>query len=697
MPKLPPTEAVRRPPVIYRGVAVAEASHAVFLSYASQDAAAAARICEALRSAGIEVWFDQSELRGGDAWDRRIREQIHDCRLFIPVISTNSERRDEGYFRREWSLAVDRTRDMAHKRAFLLPVVIDGTPERGASVPEKFYELQWTRLPDGETTPAFVEHVRRLLSPEVPSARAATPASPVPTTVQPSQKSVASPWRSKAGLWVPGVVVAAALAYVAADKFVVSRHSLPPTPPAAPPAAGAPATAAAFNPPSHSIAVLPFVNMSGDKEQEYFSDGLTEEILNSLSRINELQVAGRTSSFYFKGKDVDLATVAHKLNVGAVLEGSVRRSAHTVRITAQLVNTSTEFHLWSQTYDRELGDVLSLQAEIATAVASALKATLLGDEAARIELGGTRNPAAFDAYLRATKAHFAVHSQSKEELKGIAAYSEAISLDPKYALAYVGRSIAYTDYVRDFGGPNSPDAVDKAQSDARRAIALAPELGEAHMALAYFLDAPGLDFAQASHEYERALALAPGKARVLWNYGNFAATMGRFDAGIAAGRRAVLLDPLNTRSHTNLGATLLFARRYDEAIAAFQEAITLDPDYAWPYADRGIAYYLLGKPQSAASSCETKPDFGLSQLCLAITYYKLGRHADAESSLAKLRASTGDAAAVGYAETYAQWGDTKQALHWLDSALRLHDPDLATLKVDPLLDPLRDEPRFQAI
>src|SRR5262252_10904327 len=147
---------------------------AVFLSYASQDAEAAQRVCTTLRAAGIEVWFDKSELRGGDAWDRQIRKQIHDCRLFIPVISANSERRDEGYFRREWSLAVDRTRDMAHKRAFLLPVVIDGTPERGASVPEKFHELQWTRLPDGETSPAFIERIWRLLSPEAPVTRVGT-------------------------------------------------------------------------------------------------------------------------------------------------------------------------------------------------------------------------------------------------------------------------------------------------------------------------------------------------------------------------------------------------------------------------------------------------------------------------------------------------------------------------------------------
>src|SRR5499427_8803903 len=159
-------------------------SHAVFLSYASEDATAAQRIADALRVAGIEVWFDKSELRGGDAWDRQIREQIHNCRLFIPVISANSERREEGYFRREWSLAADRTRDMAHKRAFLVPVVIDGTPERGASVPEKFHELQWTRLPDGETSPAFIERIRRLLSPETASARTAGPVPPASATVQ---------------------------------------------------------------------------------------------------------------------------------------------------------------------------------------------------------------------------------------------------------------------------------------------------------------------------------------------------------------------------------------------------------------------------------------------------------------------------------------------------------------------------------
>src|SRR5215472_7759011 len=198
---------------------------AVFLSYASQDAEAARRICNALRAAGIEVWFDQSELRGGDAWDQSIRKQIHDCRLFIAVVSAHTETRDEGYFRREWSLAVDRTRDMAHKRAFLVPVVIDGTPERDASVPEKFHELQWTRLPGGETPPAFVGHLQRLLSPEASTANrghASTHSEAVGITRAPVQVA----WPLKSGLLVAvAIAVTGGVAYFATQKLWISRGS----------------------------------------------------------------------------------------------------------------------------------------------------------------------------------------------------------------------------------------------------------------------------------------------------------------------------------------------------------------------------------------------------------------------------------------------------------------------------------------
>ena len=648
-----------------------EPSHAVFLSYASQDAEAARKICEALRAAGIEVFLDQSELRGGDAWDQKIRHEIHDCALFIPMVSQHTQERLEGYFRHEWRLAIERTHHMAEQKAFLVPVVVDGTGDQEAFVPDAFRAVQWTRLPGGESPPAFVERIKRLLSPELSPLSAVSGAAPG------LREPVRATWRSRPVLLaIVVVVVVAGPAY-----FWISKQLTP--------------SATAFNPPPHSIAVLPFVNLSGDKEQEYFSDGLTEELLNSLAEINELQVAARTSSFSFK-EHPDIATVAHKLNVGAVLEGSVRRSAHTIRITAQLINAVTGFHLWSKTYDRDLGDVLKLQTEIATAVAGALKITLFGDVAAKVELGGTRNPAAFDAYLRGAKAFESRH-EAKDLPTAIAAYTEAIRLDPHYALALAARSEALSDYASESAtGAGIREAFDKAQADARQALALAPDLAQAHLAIAGVSEG-NLDFRQASEAYERALALAPGNAQVLRESGLFAARMGHFDAGLAAARRAVVLDPLARQSHTLLGLALYAARRYEEVIAADAEVISLEPDYQAAYGDRGLAYYGLGDRQSARASCETKRDDWGSRWCLAVTYDKLGRHADAEAELAKMKAAAGDDAAYQYATIYAQWGNRAQALEWLETALRQRDPGLNNLKTDPLMDPLRKEPRFQAI
>jgi TolB-like protein/Flp pilus assembly protein TadD len=674
--------------------ALTETGKAVFLSYASQDAEAAQHLCEALRNAGVEVWFDQSELSGGDAWDASIRRQIKSCALFIPVISRNTHARDEGYFRLEWKLAVDRSYLMTANRPFLVPVVIDDISDQDEQVPDRFREVQWTRLPQGANTDAFVEHVRRLLSGEL--SREPTGTAPVtarmsatPTT----PKAVPASWRSKAALLAAITVAVLALGYLVANRFVFSKHGaevglVPES------AQSAPATG--FNPPPHSIAVLPFANMSGDKDQEYFSDGLTEELLNSLAEINELQVAARTSAFSFKGTNTDIGTIARKLNVGAVLEGSVRRSAHTIRITAQLINAVTGFHLWSKTYDRDLGDVLKLQTEIATSVASALKVTLLGDIAAKVELGGTDNPAAFDAYLRGTKADSSTRD-TKDLPAAIGAYTEAIRLDPHYALAFAARSLAFTGLATEAAtAAAARESYDKAQVDARQALDLAPDLAQAHLALAYVSDQT-LHFTEANDEYERALALAPGNAEVLRISGEFAVLMGRFGAGVAAARRAVVLDPLARQSHAGLGRALYSARRYAEAVASLAEVISLDPDYKVPYGWRGLAYYWLGDLEHARASCETKPDYWLSQQCLAVIYNKLGRHADAEAELAKLKAAQGDASAYQYATIYARWGDRAKALEWLETAWRLRDSGLEYLKTDPLMDPLRQEPRFQTV
>jgi TolB-like protein len=653
---------------------VADASHAVFLSYASQDAEPAQKISETLRAAGIQVFLDQSELRGGDVWDQKIRREIHDCSLFIPIVSQHTQERLEGYFRHEWKLAIERTHHMAEQKPFLVPVVVDATRDQEAFVPDAFRAVQWTRLPGGETPPAFVERIRRLLSPELSRLTV------VPRAAPGLREPVRATVRSKPVLLALAVVFAA-LAYFAAEAFWISKHGISP--------------AAVFAPPPHSIAVLPFANLSGDASQEYFSDGMTEELLNSLARIREIQVAGRTSSFYFKGKDADLTTIAHKLNVGAVLEGSVRRSQHTVRVTAQLINAITGFHLWSETYDRNLGDVLDLQTEIANAVTSALKVTLLGDVAAKVELGGTRNPAAFDAYLRGWRFFSALRLQDFPQ--AIAAYTEAVGLDPNYALAFAHRSMAQSEYAESTTGTSVRESFDKAQQDAREAIALTPELAEGHLALALYFEEGALDFARAAEEFERAVALDPGNARVLQNYGLFASFMGHAAAGIAASRRAVALDPLNTSVHHQLGMAFYYARQYDEAIAAFQDSLTLRPEAQRSHALRGLAYYAAGNFPAARTSCEVSGDYYLLWMCLAVTYDKLGRHTDAEALLAKLQASQGEAEAYQYATIYAQWGNRTQALEWLETALRLRDPGLELLKTDPLLDPMRKEPRFQAI
>ena len=502
-------------------------------------------------------------------------------------------------------------------------------------------------------------------------------------------------------------VLAVALAYFVNDKFWISRHVAAPQPmaSAAPESAArtsaVPPTAAPFAPPPHSIAVLPFVNISGDKEQEYFSDGLTEELLNSLSRINELQVAARTSAFYFKGEHVDLSTVAHKLNVASVLEGSVRRSGHTIRVTAQLNNAVTGYHLWSQTYDRDLSDVLRLQTDIADAVTSALKITLLGGAAEKVQLGGTRNPAAFDAYLRGIRlARIQRTRQEGFECRApMNAFSEALELDPNYAIAYARRALVRWDCAAFslLDLRQLPGIAKSVREDADRAIELAPDLPDGYVALSN-LEVGLLNLSAGDQACTRALALAPSNDLALNYCSSLAVMFGRADSGIALARRCVAVDPLNAHSYRALGDALMYSRRYGEAVAAYQDSIALDPEHAeHTYWHLGASYYLAGNLSEAQASCEVRPDYSYSLVCKAIIYQKLGRQEAASAAMRRAAEKNGDTAGYQYAEIYAQWGENKAALDWLEKAMRLRDPGLASLRVDPLMDPLRKEPRFQAI
>jgi TolB-like protein/tetratricopeptide (TPR) repeat protein len=459
---------------------------------------------------------------------------------------------------------------------------------------------------------------------------------------------------------------------------------------------GSPTAAGTFAPPPGSIAVLPFVNMSGDPQQEYFSDGLSEELLNALTRIKQLQVAARTSSFSFKGEKSDIEEIARRLNVGAVLEGSVRKAGNRVRITAQLVNAVTGFHSWSQTYERDLEDVFAVQTEIATMVTTALQATLLGDVGATVDLGGTQSALALDAYLRGLKLR---GTSGKEALLAeIAAYTEAIQLDDRYAKAYVAKARALNSLA---GGYVSDSALretfEQGRAAAETALELAPELGEAHAAFAAILDHGFADYASAEAEYGRALALAPGDATVLRSAASFLSSRGRAQDSVTHAQRAVTLDPLNHASHRTLALVLYDARRYGEAISVFDRASSLNPRSPQMPAFKGLSHMWLGDNEAARKSCERPPLDWMSHVCLAVVYHKLQRKPQAEAALAVLMDENGDSAAMQYAEIYAQWRDTPKALKWIETAYRLRDPGLVYLRVDRMLDPLRQEPRFQEI
>jgi TolB-like protein len=664
--------------------AAAARDHDVFVSYASQDVAIANGVVAALERHGLKCWIAPRDVSPGALYADGIIRAINGAKVLVLVLSEHAV--SSPHVGKEIERASAKQRPLIALRTDATPL----TP----SLEYFLSESQWIDVGaegmDGASV-KLVDAVQRLIASPSGAKLAAAPA------------GLAEKPRSSRPVIAVIAVLAAVLGYFVVDKLWLSKRApADQAAGAASPAntSAAPAAASAtpgFAPPAHSIAVLPFVNMSGDPKQDYFSDGLSEELLNSLAAVRDLRVAARTSSFTFKGKDTDVAEIARKLNVGAVLEGSVRKDGNQVRITAQLINAVTGYHLWSQTYDRDLKNVLALQTEIATAVSKALQATLLTDTAATIEIGGTQNPAAFDAYLRGKNLERATIDQ-ETNLARIAAYVEAIRLDPKFAKAYVGASNAQNTYANNFAaGPEVRSYFDKARENAEKAIALAPDLGGSHAAMAGVLERGSLEFARAQSEYDRALALSPNDPDVLLRSGTFFVAMGRADAGLANIRRAIELDQLNPWGYGRLSIALSYAHQYREAIQAADRVLQIDAKNMPIENERGLDQLILGDLDSARKSCATPKRAWEGQLCMAILYDRLHQHAQAEAELAAMQAELGDGAAYQYAEIYAQWGDTPKALQWLDTAYRLPDPGMSSLKVDALINPLRKEPRFQEI
>ncbi|HWZ62178.1 MAG TPA: TIR domain-containing protein [Steroidobacteraceae bacterium] len=650
---------------------MADSSRAVFVSYASQDAAAAQRICEALRAAGIEVWFDQSELRGGDAWDQKIRRELHDCTLFIPIVSANTAARHEGYFRLEWDLADQRTHMIARNRAFIVPVCVDTTAETGADTPESFQRVQWTRLPGGETPPAFVERVQRLLSGATDSA--ADPPRPGTSTVASDR-----PGRRRARVLYAAIAVAAALAL---GYFALERLHRP--------AANLISTA--------SIAVLPLANESGDAGQRYFSDGISEDLITALGQFPGLKVIGRSSAFKFRDSKEDSRSIGTLLGVSHLVEGTVRRSGDMVRVSAELIDTADGTMQWSQRYDRPYKDLFALQDEITHAVVAALRVKLLpGEHAAeQTERPPSGSLEAYNAFLQAR--FYGARGTEADVRRAIESLTQAIELDPQYALAWGGLSVGWESLGGQFlEGASQQEAFSKARAAADRALALGPDLAYAHGAKANVLKLLDFDWRGAEAEYAQALALAPNDTRAKAGLADLRATLGDVDSAIKLMREVIPYEPLQSNLQGLLSGYLWAANRLDEAEQACRKAIELAPTAPGNYWQLAAIEIQRGHAEAAVAAARQEPPGPIQDAALAMAMQIGSDRKAADAALKTLIDKDAEGAPFQIAEVYALRNDAKSTFEWLDRAWSTRDPGITQLLWDSFILRFKSDPRFAA-
>ena len=443
--------------------------------------------------------------------------------------------------------------------------------------------------------------------------------------------------------------------------------------------------------PGKSIAVLPLINESGDPKDEYFSDGLSEELIAALAQIHGLKVIGRSSSFRFKDRTEEPKTIAQKLGVSTLLDGTVRKQGDQVRIVVALVNTADGTQLWTQTFDHQLKDIFAVQEKIARAVAQSLKVTLLGTDGRSAQASATDNAEAHNAYL---KGHFYLVRRNVEDLrKAIGYYDEAINLDPQYALAYAERGEAWI-ILGDLTGQR-PTTYPKAKSDAEKAVAIAPGVAEARAALGFVRVFADWNFADGLKELKRAKELSPTNPTVNDLLGRIIVYIGQFDEAERQAREAVELDPLSTVTQGNLARVLFYVGKLEEADAAARKSAELQPSGAGNHRWQVLIAAQRGDGEAALREAQLEPDPGFRRFELAVAHYVRGDKTAADTALADLVANAREGFAYQIAEVYALRGEKDKAFEWLEIALGDRDAGMLGLLVDPLLRGLRDDPRYK--
>ena len=618
-----------------------------FLSYARADQPRAENLVAALQKAGIELWWD-GLIEAGETYSTSIESALNEADAVIVLWSKNSIHSD-------WVLD-EAARGRDRKR--FVPLSIDGSePPLGF---RQYHTIDLSNWHGGTDEPQFAAVLRCI---EMLGGKPRSAPRSLLTTPR-SRRGVL------AGTGAAAVAIGGGLMAWQRGLFDDSQAS------------------------ANSVAVVPFANLGGDPAQSYFSDGLTEEIRAALARNDALRVLAATSSNTARAHKEDAITTARRLGVAFLLEGSVRRANDVVRISAELIDGNTGFSRWSNSFDRKMSDVLTLQSEIARMVAEALSMRIGNSEPLP---GGTKDVEAYEAFLRGREL-FNNASNEAADRAALAQYDLAIAADPRFARAHAARSRSLAAIAAEYAKAEELRSLySKAIAAAERAVALAPNLAEGHLALGYALFAGRLDFRGAAGPFDKAYALGQGDGDILLLYALYCARAGRADQARTAVTRAIALDPLNPRAYRAAGSVDYAARRYEAAIQPLKQALKLKPDITNAHALIGSSLLQLGRVEEARAEFLTEPSALFSLTGLAIVEKRLGNDAAAKEALARMRSELGDSSLYQQAEVLAQWGEKERAIATLERARAVGDSGLIYLATDPMLDPLRSEARFATL
>ena len=662
-------------------VSPADLVHRVFISYASHDTPTAQEVCSALEAAGLPCWMAPRDVKAGALYADAIVRAISNARAFVLVLSENSIQ--SSHVGKEIERA-------SAKKCPVIALRMDNAPLTPAL--EYFLsESQWVEAQAGNHNAAYARLIDAIRDPAKPAAG-----------FVPNAPSIRALRFQRRRNWI---LFAAGLAALAVATLSISRLWLPnhrtAQPPVVAPSASTPEPIIA----EKSIAVLPFVDMSEKHDQEYFSDGLSEELIDHLAHNADLKVIARTSSFAFKGKNEDMRSIATKLGVANLLEGSVRKSGGQLRITAQLIRASDGVHLWSEIYDRKPNDIFKLQDEISTTVAKALNVALNAAPtvAEQPRAPGNSDIAAYNQLLKGK--FFFMRGEKGDTTKAIESYRHALNLQPQYALAWAMLARAYAwqgnSFEGDLGGITPAEASVKGRDAAQRALAIDPNCAAAYYArgnIARIIDG---DWMAALSDYKRTVELDSQGELGYQAEGNIlilkGALSGQYTDLIDWLRSDQKRDPLDTNAVSDLAVYELIAGNLAESAADYRRLLDLDSAFATGQADYGLTLLLMGKNAEALAATQKETDDASRLAGLAAIYWAMGRRADSDSASDELKRGFADRNAYLIASVYAYRGEADAAFAWLEQAYQHARGSLEDLRVDPMFRNLHGDPRFAAL